>query len=167
MNRIILTPNNLPVLSKGNAKAFHEEVKARILETGYGLFEYVETIKFFSALDKQIMGDSASKIESDKEFIDYIRTEITNSEGKVTTERGVVFQNAETGTSYDFSRCEDPILMQLEAEHLAASNSLKERKEFLKKVPTFGVEIRFNDELVTIYPPSKSSKSSFKVTLPK
>lgn len=167
MNRIILTPSSLPILSKGNAKAFHEEVKARIFETGNGLFEYVETIKFFSALDKQIMGDSASKVESDKEFIEYLRTEITKMEGKVTTERGVVFQNAETGTSYDFSQCNDPLLIQLEAEHLAASNSLKERREFLKKVPPSGIEVRFHDELVRVYPPSKSSKSSFKVSLPK
>ena len=167
MSNVILTPNNLPILSKGNAKAFHEEVKARILESGDGLFEYIETIKFFSALDKQIMGDSAAKIDSDKELIDLIREEITIHNGKIITERGVIFQNAETGTSYDYSNCDDPILLQLEAEHLAAANSLKERKEFLKKVPTFGVEIRFNDELVTIYPPSKSSKSSFKVQLPK
>lgn len=167
MSSIILTPNNLPILSKGNAKTFHEEVKKRILETGDGLFEYIETIKFFAALDKQIMGDSASKTEADKEFIDMLRDEIERHNGKVITERGVVFQNAETGTSYDFSQCNDPILEMLEAEYTASANSLKERKEFLKKVPSAGLEIRFLDELVTVYPPSKSSRSSFKVQLPK
>jgi hypothetical protein len=45
---------------------------------------------------------------------------------------------------------------------------VKARKEFLKTVPLSGLEILTKDgELVTVYPPAKSSKSSFKVSLPK
>ena len=167
--QIVLAPDNIPVLSKENAASFHKQVRQHILETGVGLFEYIETIKFFAALDKQIAGDSQSKIEPDKELIDYIRTQIQNNgeKGIFKTVRGVKFEIAETGTAYDFSKCNDPELAELEARVEEYKKKLKERQELLKAVPASGMEIRFGDELVTVYPPSKSSKSSFKVSLPK
>ena len=51
INDLILSPENIPVLSKQNAATFHRQVKERIFETGTGLFEYVEAVKFFDALD--------------------------------------------------------------------------------------------------------------------
>jgi len=54
INDLILSPENIPVLSKQNAATFHRQVKERIFETGTGLFEYVEAVKFFDALDKQV-----------------------------------------------------------------------------------------------------------------
>ena len=169
-NELILSPENIPVLSKQNAATFHRQVKEMIFETGTGLFEYVEAVKFFAALDKQISGDSASKIEPDKEFIDYIREQIRlNGEKEtITTSRGVKFQNAETGSNYDFSQCGDPELIELEAKAKDAADALKVRKEFLKALPMSGMDIITADgEAVKVYPPSKSSKSSFKVILPK
>jgi hypothetical protein len=169
---IILSPDHIPVLSKANAKSFHEMAKARIYEQG-GAFEYVETIKFFSALDKQINGDSASKIEPDKEFIDYLREEIKKrgnggDKAEFKTERGVKFTLAEVGSSYDFSKCNDPELIELEAKAKEANDALKARKEMLKMVPSSGMDLLTRDsELVRIYPPSKSSKSSFKISLPR
>src|SRR5690242_8987800 len=108
---LILTPDNIPVLSKQNAATFHAKAKERIYEHG-GAFEYVEVIKFFSALDKEINGDSSSKKEPDKEFIEYLREEISKQgnggdKAEVKTERGVKFALAETGTAYDFTNCND------------------------------------------------------------
>lgn len=169
-NLIVLSPDNIPVLSKTNAATFHM-VKERIYETGNGLFEYVETVKFFAAVEKQISGDSASKIEPDKEFILYLRDQIKNNgeKEKILTPRGVKFECAETGTSYDFSKCNDPVLLNLEEKAKEATEKLKERKEFLKVVPSTGLLVtdEGSGETNTIYPPSKSSKSSFKVSLPK
>jgi hypothetical protein len=169
---IVLTPDHIPVLSKQNAATFHKQAKERIYEQG-GAFEYIEVIKFFAALDKQISGDKQAKIEEDKEFIDYLRDEIKkqgnggdNAEFK--TERGVKFTLAEVGTSYNFSQCNDQELCDLEKIADSAVASVKARKEFLKTVPLSGLEILTKDgELVTVYPPAKSSKSSFKVSLPK
>ena len=167
---MILAPDNIPVLSKENAATFHQLAKQRIFEQG-GAFEYIETVKFFAALDKQINGDTASKIEADKEFISYLRDEIERNgeKGKYVTARGVKFEVAETGSSYDFSQCNDSELADLEQKAKEAADALKARKEFLKTVPTSGIEMldRATGEMVTVYPPSKSSKSSFKVSLPK
>lgn len=169
-DQIILSPSNIPVLSKANAKSFHEQVKERIFETGFGLWEYVETIKFFAALDKTINGDSASKIEADKEFICYLRDQLA-AYGKdgFTTERGVKVTLAETGTTYDFSVCNDPELADLEAKSKEIADKVKQRKEFLKTLPEEGMSIlnEATGEVVTVYRPAKSSKSSFKVSLPK
>lgn len=168
-NALILSPDNIPVLSKQNAQTFHQMVKERIYESGEGLFPYIETVKFFGALDKVINGDSASKIEADKEFIDHVREQIKLNADKdtFTTGRGVKFQVAEVGTSYDFSNCQDPVLAELEQQEKEIKEKVKERKEFLKAVPKEGIEFRHNDELVQVFGPVKTSKSSFKVTLPK
>lgn len=169
---IILTPDNIPVLSKQNAATFHQQAKERIMEHG-GAFEYVETIKFFAALDKQINGDKAAKIEEDNEFIELLREEISKQgnggdKAEFKTQRGVKFTLAEVATSYDFSQCNDQELCDLEANAINAANAVKQRKEFLKTVPESGMDIITKEgEAIKIYRPSKSSKSSFKVSLPK
>lgn len=170
-NQIILAPDNIPVLSKTNAANFHAAVKERIFETGNGLFEYMETVKFFSEVNKVINGDSQSKTAPDKEFVDYIREQIKVNSDKdnFTTGRGVKFTIAEVGTTYDFTNCNDPVLVQLESSAKEITEMLKQRKEFLKAVKPEGEIITNSDtgETVTVYPPAKSSKSSFKTSLPK
>ena len=75
------------------------------------------------------------------------------------------FLTKEVGVKYDFSRCGDDELtiMQIQADELAAK--IKQRQDFLKSVPITGIDIRHGDELVTVYPPSKSSTTSVTVTL--
>jgi hypothetical protein len=163
-----LIPGNIITLSKQNAKEFHEEMKAMIKETGYGLFEYVEFINFAAKLKDQISGNSQAKIPEDKELIEMIREEVTKYGKTFTTPRGVKFELAETGTAYDFSQCNDSELLALEQQAQEATEKVKARKEFLKTVPSKGLEIHDGDgELYTVYPPSKSSKSSYKVSFPK
>lgn len=163
-----IIPGTILILSKQNAKAFHDQMKEMIKETGFGLFEYVEAIKFFEKLKEQISGNSQSKIPEDKEFTDMIRAEVIKHNGKLTTPRGVKFELAETGSNYDFSQCNDPELSTWELQIYELNEKIKRKKDFLKTVPSKGLEIHTGDgELVTVYPPSKSSKSSYKVTLPK
>lgn len=168
---IVLSPDTILVLSKSSVRDFHETVKARIKDSGYGLFEYLEVIKFFEKLKEVISGDSQAKDpadrEGDKELKGMVREEIAKWNGKFTSSRGVKFENAEVGIKYNFSQCNDPVLVELEANAKDALEKLKERQDFLKKLPAAGIEIRHEDELVAIYPPSKSSTSSYKITLPK
>jgi len=165
---IILSPGSIVTLSKTNAAAFHAQMKDMIKDTGYGLFEYVEVLKFFEKVKEQISGSSQSGIPEDKEFTSMVRDEVAKWGKAATTERGVKIELAETGSTYDFSKCADPELTKLEAEAEAASAKVKARKEFLKGVSSRGLEVLCEGgEVVTIYPPAKSSKSSYKVTLPK
>jgi hypothetical protein len=141
-----------------------------MLNTGFGACEYLETINFFAKVKDYISGNAQSKIPADKELVGFIRDEILkHPKGKFTTARGVIFEAAETGTSYDFSKCEDPMLIDLEVQKVEADERLKARKEFLKTVPIEGLTVvdEESGETSKVYPPSKSSNSSYKVSLPK
>lgn len=168
-----IRPDDILIISKQNAKTFHNQVKERIKETGEGLFEYLETIKFFEKLKEVISGNSQSKNpdeqEGDKEIKEMVRAEVVKFNGKFTTPRGVKFENAETGTKYDFTKCGDTELLLLETQMKIAETKLKERREFLKNVPDSGIDVVdvFTGEVVKVYPPSKTSNSSYKITLPK
>lgn len=165
---IILAPGSIVTLSKTNAATFHQQMKDMIKDSGYGLFEYVEFLKFADKLKEQISGNSQSGIPEDKEFTSMVRDEVAKFGKSATTQRGVKIELAEVGNSYDFSKCDDPVLVQLEQEATAAAEKVKQRKDFLKTVPSQGLEVLVDGgELITIYPPAKSSKSSYKVTLPR
>lgn len=167
---IEILPGSILTLSKTNAQEFHRQTKAMIMETGYGIFEYLEVINFFIKIKSYISGDKQAKIPEDKEFIELVREEIgKHPKGKFTSARGVTFETAETGTAYDFGKCDDPVLVQLEADGAAITERLKARKEFLKTLPLEGLDVLDKDsgEVTKIFPPSKSSNSSYKITLPK
>lgn len=165
---IILAPGSIVTLSKTNAAGFHQQMKEMIKATGYGLLEYVEFLKFADKLKEQISGSSQAGIPEDKEFTSMVRDEVAKHGKAAITARGVKIELAEVGSTYDFSQCNDPELARLEEIVKQAADRLKERKEFLKTVPGKGIEVLADGgELVTVYPPGKSSKSSYKVTLPK
>ncbi|HEX8331895.1 MAG TPA: hypothetical protein VF622_04690, partial [Segetibacter sp.] len=73
----------------------------------------------------------------------------------------------ETGSAYHFENCNDPELTELEQALLSAKSAVDARKAFLKTVPKGGMDVRYRDELITVYPPYKTSNSSFKITLAK
>ena len=45
--------------------------------------------------------------------------------------------------------------------------AIKERQDFFKTIPLSGIEVLYDDEIVKLYPPSKSSTSSIKTTISK
>ena len=73
----------------------------------------------------------------------------------------------EVGTKYDFSKCGDPVYEQLEQMAESAKSSLKERSDFLKAIPKSGIPFldENSGEMITVYPPSKSSTTSIAITL--
>jgi hypothetical protein len=168
-NPVIIQAGDMLVLSKTNAQEFHSKMREMILDTGYGMFEYLEVLKFFENVNKQVKGDSQSKIPEDSDFIQAVRDELSKYEkGKYTTTRGVRFELAETGTQYDYSGCQDEQLCLLEIELQSKKEAVEARKEFLKNLPKEGLEILTSQgEVLTIYPPVKKSKSSYKITLAK
>ena len=77
------------------------------------------------------------------------------------------FSIKETGTSYDFSKCDDTELAALLIEQEEIKVKVDARKTFLKALPLVGMEMldKSTGEMVTIYPPSKSSTTSVSVSL--
>lgn len=80
----------------------------------------------------------------------------------------------EAAATYDWSVCNDPILTRYENEvaELAdamkpAEDRLKTRRDWLKMAPVEGFEQADSEsgEIVTIFPPSKSSTTTVAVTL--
>lgn len=76
------------------------------------------------------------------------------------------FAIKETGSKYDFSQCNDNELSELHNQQEALTDKIKEREKFLKSVPVQGMDhVDSNGEVLTLYPPSKSSTTSIVVTL--
>jgi hypothetical protein len=68
---------------------------------------------------------------------------------------------------YDYSGCGDIQWEMMDAEMKGLKDRITEREKFLKNLPLEGIEVRHEDQLIHVYPPSKSSTSSFKITLAK
>jgi hypothetical protein len=75
-------------------------------------------------------------------------------------------QVKEVGTKYDYTQVNDPKYFALKVIADEANKALKEREEFLKSVPSEGLQVvDENGELNTVYRPSKTSTTSVAVTL--
>ena len=103
---------------------------------------------------------------------DEVRNEIVlNAENKkdFKSKFGATISLAETGVVYDFSQCNDLVLNDLQQRLSNIKEQIKERESFLKNISPKGIEIidKNTGELVTIYPPSKTSTSSYKISLSK
>lgn len=117
-------------------------------------------------LQIKAMEEIIEAIKSDQRYRDVLITEARNNGSKFE------YQNAkidirEVGTKYDYSMCNDAKIVELKAKEAQIKSEVKEREDFLKKVPLEGIEILDNDtsELIRIYPPSKTSTTSVVVTM--
>lgn len=80
---------------------------------------------------------------------------------------GVKIERAEVGVKYDFENCNDEIMKKLIEEKKELDDRIKEREKFLKSLPVDGFEFANPNtgEIITIYPPARSSKTSLKATI--
>ena len=111
------------------------------------------------------MEDIIEQVKKHPEFKKYVIEE-AQKYGKDSEKHNAKFRVGEVGTKYNFSQCNDPELAGLEIAAKQAADALKARQEFLKGVPASGVPVLSSDgELVTVYPPSKTSETSVIITL--
>lgn len=86
--------------------------------------------------------------------------------GKSFTFHNSKFEIKEVGVKYDFEKCNDPEWYELNAKLDALKDEIKAREMFLKTVSQKGLEIVTGEgEVITIYPPVKTSTTSVAVTL--
>lgn len=77
---------------------------------------------------------------------------------------GVRLEKGEVGVAFDFTVCKDTVWERLNTDSESAETKLKERQEFLKTLrgPLTVVD-ELSAEIITIYPPKKTSTTSLKV----
>lgn len=115
-------------------------------------------------LQLKSMEDIIKQISDNEEYKELLLSE-AQKHGKSFDYHNSKFEVKEVGTKYNYALCADPILKELEQQAEAVNAKLKERQEFLKKMPIEGIEIRREDELVHVFPPAKYSTTSVAVTL--
>jgi hypothetical protein len=153
----------LPTLTNGISKS---QLKIMADLSLQEIFENGKIIEAAEALS--VMENFIKELRSSKQFSDYVRDEIAKN-GKQIETQSAKLELAETGVKYNFDNCSDPIYQKLEQQLQSVEADLKDRKEFLKTVPMSGLSIINEEtgELSTIYPPSKQSTSTYKITLKK
>lgn len=153
---------NLPVAFAGMTKTqitiAADLIIQNVLETG-NILEVVEQIAALEAFIKQI--------KSNDEFKSYALEEVAKHGKEFKSPSGAKIAPMETGISYTFEFCGDPELHELLEQQRKLEIKISDRKAFLKTLPDCGMDILKDDEVCKIFPPFKTSTSTYKVTLAK
>jgi hypothetical protein len=147
----------LPAIKDGLTKAqitllVQHSVK-RVMQKG-NIFQVIEAIAVMAEFIKTIKGDD--------KLLDFIREELAKYQGKYTTKSGAKIEACETSIEYDYSNEIEWVKLDNAVNELLGKR--KELEEKLKKIPAgkIIVDIETGE---TLTGPSKTSKSSYKITL--
>jgi len=166
------TEYKTPDISKKGSFVAANNIYTSIMEGNTSAIQTAEMFKFVEETYKQLkeLSDDSGK----NSFTELVREEISSNsdDGKsMTTKFGNKFELMEASTKYDFSACGDPIWNDL-SEHLEyVKMALKERETFLKSLKSPIILEIVNPRTgevfpdTNIYPPIKSSTSTFKQTM--
>lgn len=143
-------------LTKDNISIVVNEMVETVLDRGNPL-EAAEKVK--------VMEEIIAGFKADKRYKDYALEELSKwGKDGYTSPRGVKITQMEAGGGqYDFSVCNDPVVIELQSK-------LKARQEFLKKLPPEGLVVtdQTTGETTTIYPARKPlSTTTYKISFPK
>ena len=156
MNITTYTDLSLFETSKGERYAFAQGVVNNAKEGLINPLKLHLQVKCLEDLIKQITSNPDYK-------------ELTLDEaykfGKTFEQYNAKFEIKEMGVKYDFSICGDPIMNDLLEQQAALDMQIKERQKFLKTIPAAGLQTLIEDEVVTLYPPVKTSTTSISVNL--
>lgn len=154
-----LTPQSLQLFSS------NKEMRQRFVEQVIFGVEVGQVNPIELHLQLKCMEEIIKSIKSDKWF-NYFLLEESEKHGKAFDKYNAKFSIKETGVKYDYSQCNDSILIELQEKQELLDNEVKERQAFLKTLPVHGLDIiDFNGEVLKVFPPSKSSTTSVTVTL--
>jgi hypothetical protein len=144
-------------LTKTQIKSMADTSVMEIIDNG----RILEAVELVSVMEQFI-----KEVKANTEYIDTVRSEVEKY-GKIKETESMKIELAEVGVKYNFDVCGDPIIKDLQWQLDNLEAKVKERKEFLKTVPSGGMSLVMEDEIVTVYPPAKSSTSSYKTTIKK
>lgn len=88
---------------------------------------------------------------------------------KTVTKGDATLEITETGTRYDYSTTGDARIAELYELKKALDADIKEREQYLKSLPSSGVQVIDPDtgEVATLYPPCKTSTTWIRTTFAK
>jgi hypothetical protein len=152
----------LPVLTSGLTKT---QIKVIAQSSVNELMSNGRILEAAEALT--VMENFIKEVRSSKEFTEYVREEVGKNGKDITNPSGAKIELAETGTKYDYSGCNDSALIEVESNLVEIESLISDRKAWLKTIPAEGMEVVIGDEIVRVYPPTKTSTSSYKITLSK
>jgi hypothetical protein len=154
----------LPIISNQLTKT---QIKLIAQQSVNDLLERGNPIQVAEAISKMEL--LIKEIKADQRYIDYVREELIKLGKSTQSESGTKIECAEVGTKYDYNNCGDTKWQMFKQQVDSATQSLKEREEFLKTIPYGGLQVLddVTGELVHINPPIKTSTSSYKVTIGK
>ena len=159
LNYKFMLPQISQELTKTQIKIIADNAVNEILESG-NVINIADTIAKMELMIKEL--------KSNPKYIDYLRDEIAKYGTNHTTSSGTRLELAETGVKYDYTQTGDVIYFDLLKQSDAINEQIKEREKFLKALPKSGSHILTEEgELINIFPPSKSSNSSYKATIQK
>ena len=150
----------IPQLSSGLTKTQVKVIAQKSVEELLNSGNILEAAEMISVMETFI-----KEVRSSKEFTEYVRDEVSKYGNNATNPSGAKIELAETGVKYDYSKCNCDVLKMYEEQLALLEDSIDMRKQFLKSLPPGGIEIVNEDEVLKVYPPSKSSTSSYKITL--
>jgi hypothetical protein len=146
-------------LTKSDIRNLSEEFVEKVLAEGNPL----RAAEGLSAMENFL-----KEVKDNPLFKDYVREEAAKYPKGFVSTSGAKIECCETGTKYDYSACEDEVINSLNEQLISLKEKISEREKFLKTVPQSGLDvITENGEAVKIFPPAKSSTSSYKITLSK
>ena len=152
----------LPVLTSGLTKT---QIKVIAQSSVNELMSNGRILEAAEALT--VMENFIKEVRSSKDFTEYVREEVGKNGKDITNPSGAKIELAETGTKYDYSGCNDSALIEVESKLVEIESLISDRKAWLKTIPAEGMEVVIGDEIVRVYPPIKTSTSSYKITLSK
>jgi hypothetical protein len=152
----------LPVLTSGLTKT---QIKLIAQSSVNELMSNGRILEAAEALT--VMENFIKEVRSSKDFTEYVREEVGKNGKDITNPSGAKIELAETGTKYDYSGCNDSALIEVESNLVEIETLISDRKAWLKTIPAEGMEVVIGDEIVRVYPPTKTSTSSYKITLSK
>jgi len=144
-------------LNKTQIKSMAENSVAEIIDNG----RIIEAVELISVMEQFI-----KEVKSNPNYVDSVRDEVSKY-GKLKETETMKIELAEVGTKYNFDLCGDPLIKELNFKLDLLESEIYERKEFLKKLPQSGMETIVEDEVVKLFPPVKTSTSSYKTTIKK
>lgn len=138
------------------AESYLENIsnKGKILE----LADMISKMEYFIKL-----------VRDNKDYVEEVRSEVQKFGKEYQSPTGTKIELAETGTKYDYTHCGCSELLELEDIQDQVESKIKSVKDFLKGLPDEGKMVMNSTtgELEMVFPPIKTSTSSFKTTLPK